>query len=226
MRRRSAYTCSSVDATPFVVEKETLRVSASHGVPTASRVLQRGVGTNPEKFAKLTGTIESEVDRMEALVSDLLLLSRATEEGRSDLAQVARQMVETTRLTTELNLDYEGVPEAPVGLHEQRLERVVRNLLDNAVKYTPEGEVRVTLTVDDGFAELRVRDTGVGLEPEQLNRVFERFYRADNSRSRETGGTGLGLAIVRSLVEEVGGQVSLTSEPSKGTEALVRLPLV
>ncbi len=194
-----------------------------------AELLQRGVGDSPEKFEKLTRTIESEVDRMEALVSDLLLLSRpADEEGQSDLVEVARQMLETARLTaTGLELTFEGEGSARVGLHPQRLERLVRNLIDNAVKYTPQGgQVRVSVSVKDGAAELRVADTGVGLKPEELDKVFDRFYRADHSRSRATGGTGLGLAIVQSLAEDAGGTVKLVSEPGVGTEAQVRLPLV
>lgn len=194
-----------------------------------AELLQRGVGDSPEKFHKLTSTIENEVDRMEALVSDLLLLSRpADEEGQSDLVEVAQRMVETARLTAAgLELTFEGLGPAPVALHSQRLERLVRNLVDNAVKYTPKGgSVAVQVTVENGQATLRVIDTGVGLEPEELQRVFDRFYRADHSRSRQTGGTGLGLAIVRSLTEDAGGTVELLSRPGEGTEAVVRLPLL
>jgi signal transduction histidine kinase len=94
------------------------------------------------------------------------------------------------------------------------------------VKYTPPGgQVEVNLGTDDGFAIAEVRDTGIGISAEDLPRVFDRFYRADRARSRESGGTGLGLAIGRWIVEAHGGEVRVHSEPAKGSSFQVRLPL-
>ena len=105
------------------------------------------------------------------------------------------------------------------------LALLVRNLVDNAIRYTrPGGRISVELGEDDGDAVLAVSDTGVGIPQRDLPRVFERFYRVDRARSRETGGTGLGLSIVRHIVENLAGRVSVESELGRGTRFEVRLP--
>ena len=98
---------------------------------------------------------------------------------------------------------------------EEDLRQVVGNLLDNAVKYTPTGgRVDVSVTADGREVVLEVRDTGIGIEPRDRDRVFERFYRVDKARSRELEGTGLGLAIVKHLVLKLGGRIALESTPA------------
>ena len=108
----------------------------------------------------------------------------------------------------------------------ERLRRILENLVDNAVKYTPAGgHVVVTTTAGpDGSARIEVKDDGPGIEAEHRERVFERFYRVDKARSRELGGTGLGLSIVKHLAESIGAQVTLESEPGKGSTFTVLLP--
>ena len=109
------------------------------------------------------------------------------------------------------------------------LKQLVLSLLENAVKYTPDdGTVRLELRVVDGFAQITVSDTGAGIEPEDLPKVFERFYRTDRARSRLNGpaGTGLGLTIAKQIVERHGGTIWLESELGVGTSAFVRLPLI
>jgi PAS domain S-box-containing protein len=111
--------------------------------------------------------------------------------------------------------------------HPDRLRQLVLVLLDNALKYTPEtGRVCLELNVAGEYAVLRVTDTGRGIPADQLPRVFERFYRADESRSRETGGTGLGLSIAHWIVEQHGGEVWLESTVGVGTTAVVKLPVL
>jgi signal transduction histidine kinase len=106
------------------------------------------------------------------------------------------------------------------------LALLVRNLIDNAVRYTPSGgRVDVSVSAEDGQVVLRVADTGMGIPQRDLSRVFERFYRVDRARSRETGGTGLGLAIVRHVAENHGGEVTVQSELSAGSTFVVRLPV-
>jgi two-component system sensor histidine kinase BaeS len=106
-----------------------------------------------------------------------------------------------------------------------RLRQVFYNLVDNALKFTPEGGA-VTVTADgrDGNVVVTVCDTGAGIAPEHLPRVFDRFYRADKARSREQGGTGLGLSIARSIVTAHGGRIELASTVGKGTVCTVVLP--
>jgi two-component system phosphate regulon sensor histidine kinase PhoR len=108
----------------------------------------------------------------------------------------------------------------------EAVHQVLSNLMDNALKYTPEGGA-VTLGArrGDPFAEVFVEDTGIGIPPEELPRLFERFYRVDKARSRELGGTGLGLSIVKHLVRAQGGDVRVASEPGKGSRFTFTLPL-
>jgi signal transduction histidine kinase len=102
---------------------------------------------------------------------------------------------------------------------------MVRNLIDNAVRYTGEGgSVDVSVRATDGTVVVRVADTGIGIPQRELPRIFERFYRVDRARSRETGGTGLGLSIVRHVTENHGGDVTVESELGRGTVFEVRLP--
>src|SRR2546428_6560635 len=118
-----------------------------------------------------------------------------------------------------------GEPGRHVEADPDRLQQVLLILLDNAIKHTPTGgRVMVEVRADDGHASVEVADTGEGIAPEHLPRVFERFYRADAARSREAGGTGLGLAIAKSLVDAHGGSLTLASAPGAGTRATVRLP--
>jgi len=104
--------------------------------------------------------------------------------------------------------------------------QVVNNLLDNALKYTPaKGEVRVRLDAEDGYGVIAVEDTGIGIGPEHVERIFERFYRVDKARSRELGGTGLGLAIVKRTALAHGGRAAVESTPGQGSTFRVFVPL-
>jgi signal transduction histidine kinase len=108
-----------------------------------------------------------------------------------------------------------------------RLYQMFLNLLDNAVKYTPQGgAVSLTLHRDGDYAEIRVRDTGIGISPEDQKKIFDRFYRVDKARSRAQGGVGLGLAIVEWTVRAHDGQILVESDPGRGSTFVVRLPLV
>lgn len=119
-------------------------------------------------------------------------------------------------------------PDAPVVVqgNPQLLRSVVFNLTENAIKYSaPDSHVQLTLRRDPGEAVLLVSDDGPGIAPADQERIFERFYRVDKSRSRQLGGTGLGLAIVKNAVRLHGGTVSVDSEPGKGSVFTVRLPV-
>jgi two-component system OmpR family sensor kinase len=180
--------------------------------------------------------IEAEASRMGLLVEDLLHLARVDQQRPLsatpvDLAEVAGDAVHDARAVqpdrpVSLHLD-DSLTDVPVVLgDEARLRQVVGNLVTNALVHTPH-EARVTLTLaedDPDSVLLRVADEGPGLAPEDAERVFERFYRADTSRTRSAGGTGLGLAIVASLVEAHGGSVQLDTAPGQGAAFTVRLP--
>ena len=108
---------------------------------------------------------------------------------------------------------------------ETQLTSMFSNLVENAVKYTPVGgRVEVTAESDEGEVVVRVSDTGIGIPEKSLARIFERFYRVDKARSKETGGTGLGLSIVRHIAENHGGHVTVESTPGEGSTFTVRLP--
>ena len=108
-----------------------------------------------------------------------------------------------------------------------KLQQVVYNVIDNAIKYTPRGgEVRVELSRAGKRAVIRVEDTGIGIPQEDLPHIFDRFYRVDKARSRETGGTGLGLSIVRQIVLLHNGDIHAESEENKGTVFIIELPLI
>jgi two-component system phosphate regulon sensor histidine kinase PhoR len=197
--------------------------------------LQEGDGTLDTPTArKFLGIIEREAQRLHALVSDLMSLSRVEAEKhdlpkeRIDLASLveraARDAAGPQRIE-RLKLD---LPAEPVVLGDlQQLEQVVRNLVDNALKYgAADAPVQVTLDLAQGdLARISVVDEGEGIAPEQIPHLTRRFYRTDPGRSRASGGTGLGLAIVKHIVERHRGRLDITSELGKGTRAVVRLPL-
>ena len=104
------------------------------------------------------------------------------------------------------------------------MKQLLINLLDNAIKYTEEGNITVSCTGEDNQLVLCIKDTGIGIGKEHLSRIFERFYRVDKGRSRKQGGTGLGLSIVKHIVELYNGNIHVESTPSVGTEFKINLP--
>lgn len=177
--------------------------------------------------------IEIEAERLQKLTDDLLQLSdienggNDTEVPLTPLADVVERVVNTLRPEAEqkqVELDVTVEPGLKVRAHTRRLYQLVKNLMENAVKYNRAGgNVRLTAGVEMGVAVIRVQDTGIGIPPEHLDRIFERFYRVDKGRSRELGGTGLGLSIVKHIVSLYGGDIHVTSQPGEGTTFTVRL---
>lgn len=175
--------------------------------------------------------VESEANRMGLLVEDLLQLARLdqqqTAERRDiDLATIAHDAVADARaVEPDRPIDLE-VTAAVVHADEAAVRQVVANLLTNVRAHTPSGTpARVSVTTNNGTAELRVADDGPGMAPEIADHVFERFFRADKVRTRSEGGTGLGLAIVDSIVRAHGGTATVESKEGKGAAFVIRLPL-
>ncbi|MBI5104079.1 MAG: HAMP domain-containing protein [Solirubrobacterales bacterium] len=187
--------------------------------------------------AETLATARRETARIARLVDDLQRVSRA-EEGRLDLevrpvppadlvtaaARAARPAFEAKGVALQVTTAGGDLP--AVAVDPQRLVEVLTNLLDNALRHTPPGgEVRVRAALRGGRVELAVADTGEGIAAEDLDRVFERFFRTDPARSRATGGSGIGLAIARALVEAHGGRIRAHSDgPGRGATFTVELP--
>ncbi|WP_027893951.1 sensor histidine kinase [Calidithermus chliarophilus] len=175
---------------------------------------------------------EREAVRLSRLVNDLLTLARGDaglplRQAPVGLRAVAQEaLTEARYLLRGQRLEAPELEEAWVLGDRDHLKQLVLILLDNAIQYTPEGgEVRLSLHAEGEEARLTVSDTGIGIPPEDLPHVFERFYRADPARSRNKGGSGLGLAIAHWIVERHGGAVTVESQVGRGTTVAVRLPL-
>ena len=173
-----------------------------------------------------------ETSRLSRLVADLLSLARADagvplRRERVELDRVLMTVIgEARHLAQGQRFEVAALDPTVVIGDPDRLKQLLLNLVDNAVKYTPaSGRISASLRQGDGHAEVIIRDTGIGISPEDLPHVFERFYRADPARSRDPGGTGLGLPIARWIVDQHGGTVELTSVLGKGVTAVVRLPI-
>ncbi len=213
--------------------------NASHELKTPAASIQAAAETigaaardDPAVVPRFAAQLEREALRLSRIVSDLLDLSRL-ETGSSLEEMVALDAVlrdEAERFEgpaaeagVALSIDAETVPRVRGSARELAL--MVRNLVDNAIRYTrPRGRVDVRLASADGEVVLTVADTGVGIPGRELTRIFERFYRVDRARSRETGGTGLGLSIVKHVVENHGGTVAVRSELGVGSTFEVHLP--
>jgi len=176
--------------------------------------------------------VERESARLARLVADLLVLARA-DAGTSlhhrpvDLDAIVLEAFRGARhLSQGQQLVLDSLEPARVEGDEDRLKQLVLILLDNAIKYTlGDGQITLGLRCQNPSVEILVRDTGIGIAPEDLPLVFERFYRTDPARNHDLGGTGLGLPIARWIVKQHGGEIMLKSQPGQGTTAIVRLPL-
>lgn len=188
--------------------------------------------------AEYRETVEACLDtaqQMRQLTESLLELARF-DAGQNPLARAPLDLAEATRACVALihplanprgiRLVLNLAPAAARG-DAELLNRVITNLLTNAIHYNrPKGEVRVTTSSENGAAVLTVADTGPGLAPEDLPHIFERFFRADKSRSRATGRAGLGLAICKAILDAHGGSIEVSSQPHKGAVFTVRLPML
>ena len=189
-----------------------------------------------EAVRRFAGKLGRESRRLSALVQDIIQLSRlqgtdvAVRAEPVDVNQLVADAVEANRLSAELkdiSFVIGGEVSGKVYADASMLTTAFRNLIDNAVRYSPEGSrVGVGLRSRGGLAQVTVTDQGPGIAAEEQERVFERFYRVDEARSRHTGGTGLGLSIVKHVVANHGGEVSLWSQPGQGSTFTVRLPEV
>ncbi len=201
------------------------------GVRAYAELFRRGARERPDDLERAMGGIERESERMGLLVDDLLLLARL-DEGRPldrepvELGEIALEAVETARaVEPDRSISIE-TERAVVTGDRDRLRQVIDNLLSNVRAHTPPGTAaRVTVGRNGGDAVVEVRDEGPGITDEAVERVFERFYRSDASRSRQSGGVGLGLSIVAAVVEAHDGAVSADAPAGSGAIFRITLPL-
>jgi len=202
-------------------------------VLTESILLQQNVPE--EMYREFLVDINSEIDRMTAIVNDLLSLVRLDYNGAKlnideiDMNRMLRDIVKRLNPLAEnknIELSYESSKEVTVEGDEVKLSLAISNLVENGIKYTPmDGKVKVSIDADHLDCFITVQDTGIGISEEEQTKVFDRFYRVDKTRDRETGGTGLGLAITHSTVLLHNGSVKVISGEGKGSTFVVRLPL-
>ena len=184
---------------------------------------------------KFLGVISSEARRMARLVTDLLTLSKydskkvKLEETEFDLGELTKKCQE--RLKFEIEKKHQNVEcfvtanVPPVSADKYGIERVVLNILSNAIKYTPEsGKIKIYVGFVYNDAYIKIIDNGIGISEQDLTRIFDRFYRADKARTREMGGTGLGLSIAKEILDQNKGSIDIRSELGKETEVIIRIP--
>ncbi len=185
---------------------------------------------------RFLGVISSEADRMTRIVKDLLTLTRLDYNRMEmhmepmdlrELGQKAAQAMEGQAKSQGLTLTCQLPEQMPMVVGDaERIQQVIINIITNAIKYNkPQGSIAITGGQEGDRVFLRVEDTGIGVPEEDLKRLFERFYRVDKARSRESGGTGLGLAIAKQIVETHGGAIGFDSEYGKGSVVTLYLPV-
>jgi signal transduction histidine kinase len=228
-------------------KQEKFIADASHELRTPLAVIRSNVEMimdapelTVEENMKWLEYILKESKRMAKMTEELLFLSKAdmqSKGGVKDLA-VKKEKIDLSILVSgifdsfvklfEENRLFDNTRKIEqnifISANENQIRQLVTILLDNAIKYTKEGGISVSLEKDEGFACIKVSDTGQGIAPEMRDKIFERFFRTDKARSRAAGGAGLGLSIAKTIAEEHGGQISVESELGKGSVFSIKLP--
>jgi signal transduction histidine kinase len=195
--------------------------------------------------AMLDGVYPFDAEHLNPVLNQVKLLTRLVEDLRTlalaeagqlpltkrpvDLAALLQSVLtsfEAQAVVQQVTLHSEIAPDLPmVDLDPDRMQQTIGILISNALRYTPpQGSITVTAKTDRARVTIEVADTGSGIAPEDMSHVFDRFYRADKSRARESGGSGLGLAIAKSIVEAHDGSIGVVSQPGQGTQLIIRLP--
>jgi len=217
--------------------------NVSHELKTPLTSIKGFVDTLLEGAVEDTGTAKKfleiigiETDRLSRLINDILSLSEIelkksnTFSKRINISAILKDTIEMMKSharAKDISLGYRFAnDEIWLNANIDRIKQMAINLIDNAIKYTPQGgSITILLEEPGDRIILRVKDTGIGIAREHIPRIFERFYRIDKGRSRTLGGTGLGLAIVKHIVKSMNGYIEVISEPGKGTEFVIHIPV-
>ena len=197
--------------------------------------LKEGAADNKEIRDKFIDIIDIEASRLTYLIDDILVLSdiekstgdhHITELTPYDIVGEISGMMDQIAKKKSIDVSYIMAENmAPIMANKVWMKQMLINLIDNGIKYTPEGgSVKVQFSDVIDHYLISVKDNGIGIAPEHLERLFERFYRVDKARSKKEGGTGLGLAIVKHIVLSMDGDINVISEVDKGTEFSIRIP--
>ena len=193
-----------------------------------------GASDDPEAVTKFATRMQIEAGRLSDLVQEIINLSRLQGDDplvgakSVDVTDLVSQGIDDSRLSAEarkISVQFTPVLHAKVLGDRTQLEMAISNLIENAINYSPEGtQVIITEKCENDLIEITVTDQGIGIPEKDLERIFERFYRVDPARSRQTGGTGLGLSIVKHVITNHGGDVSVWSAEGAGSTFTIRLP--
>ena len=188
-----------------------------------------------ELYKEFMQDISVEIDRQSKIIEDLLALVRLdkadTEMGTNlvSINELLRQILKRLRpIASQKNIEItlESIREVEAEVDEMKLSLAISNLVENAIKYNvPDGWVKVSLDADHKFFYIKISDSGIGIAPEHQEAVFERFYRVDKARTRESGGTGLGLSITRNIILRHKGIIKVSGKEGEGSVFMVRIPL-
>jgi two-component system, OmpR family, sensor histidine kinase SenX3 len=238
--RGDAHASEDSDAVRLEATRRDFVANVSHELKTpvgAMALLAEAVldaADDPHEVRRFGTKILNEANRLGTLVTELIALSRLQgaerlpELATVEVDHVIHAALERCRLAAEsANIRITTDPPSGLLLHGDAtlLITALSNLLDNAVSYSPPGSpVSISRRLTEGYVEIAVTDRGLGIAPEHQQRVFERFFRIDQARSRSTGGTGLGLAIVKHVAANHGGEVNLWSKPGTGSTFTLRIP--
>lgn len=195
-----------------------------------------GAKDDPESVTKFATRMQIEAKRLTDLVQEIIQLSRVQDSDplnnpqiltASSIIKEALDQARTTAGARGIILSFDGSIDGQILGDREQLIMAIHNLIENAVNYSPENtRVSLTTSLQNGAINIAVADQGIGIPEREHERIFERFYRVDPARSRETGGTGLGLSIVKHVINKHGGEINIWSVESIGSTFTIRLPLI
>jgi two-component system sensor histidine kinase ArlS len=222
----------------FEAQKEFVE-NASHELKTPLSIIQANLDTaledkkiSKKELEELLRSSEKSVGFMNTLIEDLLLLSLLEEDIELEdveIANLIKDSIEEVKRMSNNDITINTVfskNNIVLKASGVLLKRAVMNILENAVKYSDCDKITISVTEKRDSAEIVIKDNGKGIPKKELKRIFERFYRVDKSRSRETGGSGLGLSITKKIVQRFGGTISVDSSLGKGSQFIINLPVV